>query len=39
MKDTGVFDARTRLRDTEWGTREFTIRDLDGNSLTFQRDL
>jgi uncharacterized glyoxalase superfamily protein PhnB len=39
LKDRGVFDARTRLRDTEWGTREFSIRDPDGNSLTFQRDL
>jgi uncharacterized glyoxalase superfamily protein PhnB len=39
LKDKEVFDVRTRLRDTEWGTREFTIRDPDGNSLTFQRDL
>jgi uncharacterized glyoxalase superfamily protein PhnB len=39
LKDKGVFDPRTGLRDTEWGTREFTVRDPDGNALTFQRDL
>jgi hypothetical protein len=25
--------------DTDWGTREFGFRDLDGNGLTFYRDL
>jgi uncharacterized glyoxalase superfamily protein PhnB len=39
LKGRGVFDARTRLRDTEWGTREFSIHDPDGNTLTFQRDV
>lgn len=32
---TGVFHERTRVRETAWGTREFNIRDLDGNALTF----
>ena len=25
--------------DTPWGTREFALYDLDGNALTFYRDL
>ena len=25
------------IRDTSWGTREFALYDLDGNSLTFYR--
>ena len=28
-----------QIRDTKWGTREFAIRDLDGNGLIFYRDL
>jgi uncharacterized glyoxalase superfamily protein PhnB len=35
----GVLDERTQVRDTPWGTREFGLRDLDGNGLTFYRDL
>jgi catechol 2,3-dioxygenase-like lactoylglutathione lyase family enzyme len=27
------------LADTPWGTREFALYDLDGNALTFYRDL
>lgn len=27
------------VRDTPWGTREFHLRDLDGNVLQFYRDL
>lgn len=38
-EDKGVFHARTALRDTEWGTREFAFYDLDRNGLTFYRDL
>jgi len=30
---------RTEVRDTEWGTREFHVRDLDQNGLQFYRDL
>ena len=28
-----------RVDDTQWGTREFALYDLDGNALTFYRDL
>ena len=35
----GVFHDRTRMRETAWGTREFNLRDPDGNGLTFYRDL
>jgi catechol 2,3-dioxygenase-like lactoylglutathione lyase family enzyme len=35
----GVFHQGTELRDTPWGTREFAFWDLDGNGLTFMRDL
>lgn len=35
----GVFHERTALRDTAWGTREFAFYDIDGNGLTFYRDL
>ena len=38
-KDKDVFYEGTRLADTPWGTREFALYDLDGNSLTFYRDL
>lgn len=30
---------RTEVRDTPWGTREFHVRDPDGNGLQFYRDL
>ncbi len=29
---------RTEVRDTPWGTREFHVRDPDGNGLQFYRD-
>jgi len=38
-QDKGVFHARTALRDTAWGTREFAFFDPDQNGLTFYRDL
>ena len=38
-QDKQVFHERTRLADTPWGTREFAFYDLDGNGLTFYRDL
>jgi catechol 2,3-dioxygenase-like lactoylglutathione lyase family enzyme len=34
-----VFHNRTRLQDTSWNTREFAFFDLNGNGLTFYRDL
>ena len=34
-----VFHAKTALRDTPWGTREFAFYDPDGNGLIFFRDL
>jgi catechol 2,3-dioxygenase-like lactoylglutathione lyase family enzyme len=30
---------RTKVRDTPWGTREFHVRDPDGNGLHFYRAL
>ena len=30
--------AMTQVFDTNWGTREFHVRDLDGNGLHFYRD-
>jgi catechol 2,3-dioxygenase-like lactoylglutathione lyase family enzyme len=30
---------RTPIKDTTWGTREFHVRDPDGNGLQFYRDL
>jgi catechol 2,3-dioxygenase-like lactoylglutathione lyase family enzyme len=38
-KDKDAFYEGTELVDTPWGTREFAIYDLDGNSLTFCRNL
>jgi catechol 2,3-dioxygenase-like lactoylglutathione lyase family enzyme len=35
----GVFHEGTSVKDTVWGTREFGFFDLDGNGLTFYRDL
>jgi len=35
----GVFHDETTLGDTEWGTREFALWDLNHNGLTFMRDL
>ena len=38
-RDQELFHDRTDLRNTPWGTREFAFYDLDGNGLTFYRDL
>ena len=38
-KDKDVFYRGTQLADTPWGTREFALYDLDGNSLTFYRNI
>src|SRR5882724_907756 len=38
-KDKSVFHEGTSLKDTTWGTREFAFLDVDGNGLTFYRDL
>jgi catechol 2,3-dioxygenase-like lactoylglutathione lyase family enzyme len=38
-KTKGVFHDKTELASKPWGTREFAFYDLDGNGLTFYRDL
>jgi len=38
-KAQDVFHERTQLRETEWRTKEFAFYDLDGNGLTFYKDL
>ena len=38
-KSKGVFHARTGVRATTWGTREFAFFDPDQNGLTFYCDL
>jgi uncharacterized glyoxalase superfamily protein PhnB len=35
----GVIHPRSSLQETPWGTREFTILDLDGNGITFSEPL
>jgi uncharacterized glyoxalase superfamily protein PhnB len=35
----GALPEATQIRVTPWGTREFGIRDPDGNGLTFYRDV
>lgn len=35
----GELPDRTAVADTSWGTREFHVRDADGNGLQFYRDL
>ncbi|MET8852275.1 VOC family protein [Amycolatopsis sp. NPDC004625] len=35
----GPLPDRTEVSDTPWGTREFHVRDADGNGLQFYRDL
>jgi hypothetical protein len=35
----GELRDRTAVSDTAWGTREFHVRDADGNGLQFYRDL
>jgi catechol 2,3-dioxygenase-like lactoylglutathione lyase family enzyme len=34
----GALTDRTPVADTGWGTREFHVRDPDGNGLQFYRD-
>jgi hypothetical protein len=38
-QDKQVFQDHTALSDTPWRTREFAFYDLDGNGLTFYRNL
>ena len=38
-RSKGVVSEGTEVRATDWGTREFGFRDLDGNGLTFYQDL
>ena len=38
-RDKDVFHEHTKLRNTEWGTREFAFYDPYKNGLTFYRDL
>jgi catechol 2,3-dioxygenase-like lactoylglutathione lyase family enzyme len=38
-KEFGSLRDRTAVSDTPWGTREFHVRDPDGNGLQFYRDL
>ena len=35
----GPLPDRTDVSDTSWGTREFHVRDADGNGLQFYRDV
>jgi catechol 2,3-dioxygenase-like lactoylglutathione lyase family enzyme len=35
FKDRGVIDAKGDIAAQPWGTTEFTVRDPDGNALTF----
>lgn len=38
-RSRGVECTSNGVHDTPWGTREFALYDLDGNALTFYRDL
>jgi catechol 2,3-dioxygenase-like lactoylglutathione lyase family enzyme len=38
-KGAGIFHAKTALRDTSWGTREFAFYDPYSNGLTFYEDI
>jgi len=38
-KDMQIFHERTQLKNTPWGTREFSFPDLNGNGLTFSQDV
>jgi catechol 2,3-dioxygenase-like lactoylglutathione lyase family enzyme len=37
-EEFGELPDRTAVSDTAWGTREFHVRDADGNGLQFYRD-
>lgn len=39
LRESGFAGERTRIMNTAWGTREFHIRDPDGNGLQFYRTL
>ena len=39
FEGAGMALDRTEVNDTPWGTREFHVRDPDGNGLQFYRDL
>ena len=38
-RQRGVECSASGIRDSPWGTREFSLYDMDRNSLTFYRDL
>lgn len=38
-KDKNVYHENTKVRDTDWGTREFAFYDLYSNGLTFYQEL
>jgi hypothetical protein len=38
-RDNDVCHEGTQLPDASWGSREFTVWDLNHNGLTFMRDL
>jgi hypothetical protein len=38
-EEFGPLPDRSDVSDTGWGTREFHVRDADGNGLQFYRDL
>jgi catechol 2,3-dioxygenase-like lactoylglutathione lyase family enzyme len=38
-RQCGVDCSPNKVDDTQWGTREFALYDLDRNALTFYRDL
>jgi hypothetical protein len=38
-RQCGVDCTPNRVDDSQWGTREFALYDLDRNALTFYRDL
>jgi catechol 2,3-dioxygenase-like lactoylglutathione lyase family enzyme len=39
FRDAGLLEDITPVADTAWGTREFHVRDPDGNGLQFYRAL
>lgn len=39
LRGRGAFGEDVKVWDTPWGTREFGFRDLDGNGLSFYRNL
>ncbi len=39
FRDAGVLENIKPVAETPWGTREFHLRDPDGNGLQFYRDL